>query len=53
MTVADDDQYDPLFVLEANFDGKPQAFWAQLDEARWRPRSGVKVPDVGSARLHL
>jgi 3-oxoadipate CoA-transferase, beta subunit len=19
----------------------------------WRPRSGVKVPDVGSARLHL
>ena len=33
MTVADDDQYDPLFVLEANFDGKPEAFWAQLDEA--------------------
>ena len=22
-------------------------------ERRWRPRSGVKVPDVGSARLHL
>ena len=21
--------------------------------AGWRPRSGVKVPDVGSARLHL
>ena len=24
-----------------------------LLDARWRPRCGVKVPDVGSARLHL
>ena len=33
MTVAYDDQYDPLFVLEANFDGEPGPFWAQLEEA--------------------
>ena len=25
----------------------------QNAEIGWRPRSGVKVPDVGSARLHL
>lgn len=33
MTVADDDQYDPLFVLEANFDGEPGPFWAALEAA--------------------
>jgi hypothetical protein len=32
ITVADDDQYDPIFVLEANFDGEPGPFWAQLEE---------------------
>ena len=26
-------EYDPLFVLEANFDGKPGPFWAQLEAA--------------------
>jgi hypothetical protein len=31
MTVAEDDQYDPIFVLEANFDGAPGPFWAQLE----------------------
>jgi hypothetical protein len=32
-----------------------QSLWQSAAEAirRWRPRSGVKVPDVGSARLHL
>lgn len=25
--------YDPLFVLEANFDGRPGPFWAQLEAA--------------------
>jgi hypothetical protein len=25
--------YDPLFVLEANFDGEPGPFWAQLEAA--------------------
>lgn len=33
MTVASDDQYDPVFVLEANFDGEPGPFWAQLEAA--------------------
>jgi len=33
MTVAFDDQYDPIFVLEANFDGEPGCFWAQLEAA--------------------
>lgn len=33
MTVFDDDQYDPVFVLEANFDGRPGPFWAQLEAA--------------------
>lgn len=33
ITVADDDMYDPLFVLEANFDGEPGPFWTQLEEA--------------------
>ncbi len=33
ITVASDDQYDPLLVIEANFDGPPAPFWAQLDTA--------------------
>lgn len=33
MTVADDEQYNPIFVLEANFDGEPGPFWAQLEAA--------------------
>ncbi len=33
MTVAFDDHYDPIFVLEANFDGEPGPFWAQLEAA--------------------
>jgi hypothetical protein len=33
MTVADDDQYGPVFVLEVNFDGAPGPFWAQLEAA--------------------
>jgi hypothetical protein len=24
--------YDPIFVIEANFDGKPGPFWAQIEE---------------------
>jgi hypothetical protein len=31
MSVFADDQYDPIFVLEANFDGRPGPFWAQLE----------------------
>lgn len=26
-------EYDPLFVIEANFDGEPGPFWAQLEAA--------------------
>lgn len=26
-------EYDPLFVVEANFDGQPGPFWAQLESA--------------------
>ena len=33
MTVFAGDQYDPIFVLEANFDGAPGPFWAQLEAA--------------------
>lgn len=33
ITVASDDQYDPVWVLEANFDGTPGPFWAQLEAA--------------------
>ena len=33
ITVASDDLYDPLLVIEVNFDGPPAPFWAQLDAA--------------------
>ncbi len=33
ITVASDDQYDPVLVIEANFDGPAAAFWPQLDAA--------------------
>ena len=39
-----------------NFRGDPKEaheLYGQGDYVWWRPRSGVKVPDVGSARLHL
>jgi hypothetical protein len=33
MTVFADAHYDPIFVIEANFDGEPAPFWAQLEAA--------------------
>ena len=33
MTVFKDDQYDPILVLEANFDGASGPFWSQLEAA--------------------
>ena len=33
LTVFRDDQYDPVFVLEANFDGEPGPFWRQIEAA--------------------
>jgi hypothetical protein len=32
---------------------EPVSFTETDTRRWWRPRSGVKVPDVGSARLHL
>lgn len=31
MSVFQDAHYDPIFVIEANFDGEPGPFWAQLE----------------------
>src|SRR2546422_4442662 len=31
MSVFQDAQYDPIFVIEVNFDGRPGPFWAQLE----------------------
>ncbi len=33
MSVFQDPHYDPIFVIEANFDGPPGPFWAQLEAA--------------------
>lgn len=33
MTVFEDAHYDPIFVVEVNFDGAPGPFWAQLEGA--------------------
>jgi membrane protein implicated in regulation of membrane protease activity len=33
MSVFEDTHYDPVFVIEANFDGAPGPFWAQLEQA--------------------
>ncbi len=33
MNVFPGSDYDPLFVIEANFDGRPSAFWGQLEAA--------------------
>lgn len=33
MSVFPGEDYDPLFVLEANFDGRPSVFWGQLEAA--------------------
>ena len=32
MSVFEDPHYDPIFVIEANFDGPPGPFWAQLEQ---------------------
>ena len=37
LTVFRDDLYDPVFVLEANFDGEPGPFWAQIEAAIGAP----------------
>jgi len=32
MSVFEDAHYDPIFLIEANFDGLPGPFWAQLEQ---------------------
>src|SRR5262245_35615720 len=32
MSVFESADYDPLFVIEANFDGRPGPFWGQMEE---------------------
>jgi membrane protein implicated in regulation of membrane protease activity len=33
MSVFENSQFDPIFVIEANFDGPPGPFWAQMEAA--------------------
>ncbi|HJX22746.1 MAG TPA: hypothetical protein VJ454_17245, partial [Steroidobacteraceae bacterium] len=33
MSVFESPSYDPIFVIEANFDGPPGPFWAQMEAA--------------------
>ncbi|QCO15692.1 hypothetical protein D3869_10890 [Azospirillum brasilense] len=33
LSVFEDDRYDPILVIETNFDGPPGPFWAQLEAA--------------------
>ena len=32
-TIFPDDQYDPILIIEVNFDGPPGPFWAQFEAA--------------------
>jgi hypothetical protein len=55
MTIFPDDQYDPILVIEVNFDGPPGPFWSQFEAAfgerlRAMLRCG-KVPRDGRAAL--
>ena len=54
LTVFADDQYDPVFVLEANFDGPPGPFWLLLEAAigpRLREMLRCAKPPPGAAAL--
>ena len=55
MTIFEDDWYDPILVIEVNFDGLPGPFWSQFEAAfgeRFRSvlRCG-KTPRDGMANL--
>jgi hypothetical protein len=55
ITVFPDDQYDPLLVLEVNFDGAPADFWQSLSAAIGAELRSMlrlcKCPRDGSAAL--
>jgi hypothetical protein len=56
MSVFESSAFDPIFVIEANFDGPPGPFWAQMEaafEARLRPMLRCcKRPDDRDGPLH-
>jgi hypothetical protein len=56
MSVFESSAFDPIFVIEANFDGPPGPFWAQMEaafEARLRPMLRCcKRPDDGDGPLY-
>jgi hypothetical protein len=56
MSVFESSAFDPIFVIEANFDGPPGPFWAQMEaafEARLRPMlCCCKRPDDRNGPLH-
>src|SRR4051812_26112694 len=41
MSVFEDPHYDPVFVIEANFDGPPGPFWVQLEAAHGERLRGM------------
>ena len=58
LTTSEESQSHPgahLFATDSPRCTTPQMYAITISTHahRWRPRSGVKVPDVGSARLHL
>lgn len=56
LTVCDDPQYDPVFVVEINFDGAPGPFWGQLEAAMGADLREMlrytKPPTTGAGALH-
>lgn len=57
VTIFPDDQYDPILVIEVNFDGPPGPFWAEFerafqDDLRAMLRCG-KAPRDGRGPLFL
>ena len=50
MSVFQGADYDPLFVIEANFDGRPGPFWAQMEAtlaAYLRPHAALLQAPLG------
>ena len=56
MSVFESSQFDPIFVIEANFDGPPGPFWAQMEAAfgvRLRPMLRCcKRPEDGDGPVY-
>ena len=56
MSVFESSAFDPIFVIEANFDGSPGPFWAQMEaafETKLRPMLRCcKRPDDGDGEVY-